>query len=89
MLFVYFDFLAPRPFALAEIDAENGTYSVAQLLYNGQPQFVVSHPGTPTYYLAAGILAVSGPELAALRHFFLTLHFVVALLTALALCVFV
>lgn len=88
ILFVYFDFVAPRPYGLAEIDAENELSYGARLVYSGQPQFFVSHPATPIVYLAAGVLAVSGPELASQRRFFVSSHLVVAFLSGLALSVF-
>src|SRR3989344_1116659 len=55
-LFVYSNFLVPRPYYIQTTDIENGYYYDARLIYNGLPTRTVTHPATPPFFIYSNFL---------------------------------
>ena len=86
--FAYFTYIAPRPFHVAEDDAEHTTYYSARLLNAGRPVYALWHPGTPVYYAASAVMRVTGHAPDRVERFFTICHALWAVLTAISLGIF-
>lgn len=71
---IYAGWLAPRPYFIYEMDAEPDYYYNAKLIVSGHLPRGVHHPGTPVYYLGAGLLRVAGTSLESAPGFFRLAH---------------
>ena len=71
---LYAGWLVPRPYYVYEMDAEPDYYYNARLIVTGHLPRGIHHPGTPVYYLGAGLLRLAGTSLEAAPAFFRLAH---------------
>jgi hypothetical protein len=84
---VYLLDVAPRPFYIAEYDAEHLTYYSALLLNAGRAPIDLHNPGFVLDYVAAAVLALKGTGFEDPQALFTAGHLLTALLTSLSLVV--
>src|SRR3989344_1021195 len=74
-LFVYSNFLVPRPYYIQTTDIENGYYYDARLIYNGLPTRTVTHPATPLFYIYSKFFIFTGDDIASTEEFLRIIYF--------------
>ena len=88
-LFVYSNFLVPRPYYIQTTDIENGYYYDARLIYNGLPTRTVTHPGTPLFYIYSNFFIFTGDDIASTQEFLRIIYFAQAVFNILVLMFFI
>src|SRR3989338_3429067 len=77
-LFVYSNFLVPRPYYIQTTDIENGYFYDARLIYNGLPTRTVTHPATPLFYIYSKFFIFTCVGMGSTAEFLLLIYFVQA-----------
>jgi hypothetical protein len=70
-LFIYLNFIQPRPYYLTLFtDVENDYFYNAKLLYNNYPVESVFHPGSIVFFISSIIFHITGDNIDNSQFFF-------------------